>query len=361
MNTDSARQLWLQLREHALVDGDPPALPTGLSPWYVRVMMGIAGWIGALFLLGFVGTAFYWVMRGATASLTVGALLCVAALLFFRAARAGDFGAQFGLAISIAGQGLVIIGLFNVFESESPILYAAIALFEAALVWTMPNFMHRFLSSWAAMLALALSFDAFGLSGLASGIAAAAVAFIWLHETTWLAKDAFWRPLGYGMTIALLQIDAMLLAPADAWWLPVTPSANWFFQYVHIIDALIVGAVLLMTALRLLARSGSSLTSRAATAAIVACVAIAVLSAFAPGLAGALLVLVLGFAAGNRVLIGIAIVALLGFVSHYYYQLETTLLMKSAILAASGCILLAARLTIQHLFFDSSQEGQPDA
>ena len=43
------------------------------APWYVRVMLGIAGWIGAMFLLGFVGAGFAFVMRSSGAMFVVGA------------------------------------------------------------------------------------------------------------------------------------------------------------------------------------------------------------------------------------------------------------------------------------------------
>ena len=54
----SAQQLWQQLQQQGLVTGDMPPLSNVNSPWYVRVMLGVAGWIGALFLLGFVGAFF---------------------------------------------------------------------------------------------------------------------------------------------------------------------------------------------------------------------------------------------------------------------------------------------------------------
>ena len=53
--------LWAQLRDGGLVEGDLPEVGDARAPWFVRVMLGIAGWIGALFLLGFVGAGFAFV------------------------------------------------------------------------------------------------------------------------------------------------------------------------------------------------------------------------------------------------------------------------------------------------------------
>ena len=55
------------------------------------------------------------------------------------------------------------------------------------------------------------------------------------------------------------------------------------------------------------------------------------------------MIVVLGFANGNRVLTGLGITALLFYVSAYYYLLEETLLFKSGVLLATGIVLLATR------------------
>jgi uncharacterized membrane protein len=73
----------------------------------------------------------------------------------------------------------------------------------------------------------------------------------------------------------------------------------------------------------------------------------------APGLGSALLILLLGFAAGNRILMAFGVLSLLGFVGHFYYSLHSTLLAKSGLLAATGLCLLTA-----HFFL---RRGDPTA
>src|SRR5205809_2120555 len=63
----------------------------------------------------------------------------------------------------------------------------------------------------------------------------------------------------------------------------------------------------------------------------------------APGVAGGLMIVLVGFANGNRLLAGLGIAALLYYVSSYYYLLDATLLAKAGVLAASGVVLLGAR------------------
>lgn len=48
-------QLWQQLQEAGLVQGAEPPAREDRGYWYIRLMQGVGGWIGALFLLGFVG------------------------------------------------------------------------------------------------------------------------------------------------------------------------------------------------------------------------------------------------------------------------------------------------------------------
>jgi uncharacterized membrane protein len=59
---------------------------------------------------------------------------------------------------------------------------------------------------------------------------------------------------------------------------------------------------------------------------------------------------VLGFANGNRVLLGLGLLGLVTFVSSYYYRLDVTLLAKSGYLAAAGVALLVVRQALVRLF-----------
>jgi uncharacterized membrane protein len=49
-----------------------------------------------------------------------------------------------------------------------------------------------------------------------------------------------------------------------------------------------------------------------------------------------LVVVLLGFASGSRALFGFGIVAMLSYLSYFYYSLQLTLLMKSMALAGTG-------------------------
>lgn len=342
-------ELWSRLQQQSLVDGDLPPVDAATSPWYVRVMLGVAGWIGALFLLGFVGVGFSFVMKSTAAALIVGALGCVAAYAIFRAARDNDFALQFGLAVSLAAQAIFISGLLNGFRQETPILYLLIVLFEATLALLVPNFIHRVLTSAAAAFALSYALNSIGMLGVTSGVVACGLAMIWLDQRRWLGSGNLWRPIGYGLVLALIQIESMLLGLHMMLW-TTAREISWWTQYGWWVGTALVTAVLMWAVMRMLDQQGMSVSSKTGATAMAAVAVVGALSLVAPGLATALLILLLGFTTGNRILMGLGLFALLGFLSHYYYQLQTTLLVKSMVLAASGGILLAARQVLRRVF-----------
>jgi len=134
MSTVTRAALWERLAKASLVEGTLPEAGEASSPWFIRVMLGFAGWLGALFLLGFVGAAFVALFRSASSMLVLGGCACAAAVAIYRVAPKSDFMAQFGLAVSFAGQALILIGLADVFRSFNPTQFAVcFMLLEAVL------------------------------------------------------------------------------------------------------------------------------------------------------------------------------------------------------------------------------------
>jgi uncharacterized membrane protein len=363
MNQPNSRQLWQSLQDRGLVEGDMPPAMGSSPPWYVRMMLGAAGWIGALFLIGFVVIAFREVMNGPAASMAVGASGCVAAFGIFRLARENDFGTQFGLAVSFAGQTLFAVGLYKTFEHDTLAAHFMMFAFLTALAAIVPNFIHRVLATWAAMFVFSLFLGGASLHVLAAGIAGAGCAVIWLNELRWPASATLWRPIGYGLVLALLQVDAMNLFGHGLWreLFGHKSDAGWLQLHAQLIGTSLVAVIFAWVVTRLLARERLPLTSGAGISALAAALLVAALSFAAPGAATALMIILLGFASGNRVLIGLGMLALGGFLSHYYYQLQNTLMFKSMVLGGSGAVLLLARLALQKLFPIRSAKENSDA
>lgn len=330
-------ELWAELTGVGLVTGEmPSAAPRG-TPWPVRVMMGAAGWVGALFLLGFAGVAFAAIFRSADAAIPAGLLCCAGAFGVFVAMPRNDFAGQFGLAVSLTGQALVLVGLVQLtHEKPQAGTFFAMAAFQAVLAWALPNYVHRAFTALSANACLFLGAGMMGAPALGTAVAAVGAALPWLFEKEMAAQPAVLEPLAYGCAIALLHMDGSLLFGHEFWEF-LRPKGEKGPEYVMWLGAAVCGAVLVFAAWRLGARG----------ALLAGAVAVGVSGVFAPGISAALLVMVLGFASGRRPLLGLGILAFLGYLGHFYYSLEVTLLMKSAALCGTGLLLLGMRFLVR--------------
>ena len=339
--------LWAQLQAAGLVEGEMPATDKAPAPWYVRAILGIAGWIAALFMLGFIGGAFAFVMQTASAGIVLGAVCCAGAYALFSKAGDNDFMEQFALVVSLVGQILIGIGLSDFLRMEAVPFYVAMALVQGTLAWLIPNFLHRVLTTGGAAIALALAIKLMQLHGFAAPLLCFGLAWIWLDPRLWAGSGTLWRPVGYGLMLAVLLVEMFRIFAMDEWVTGASLMGDWLALWGPVIGRGLTAAVLVWVAIRLAAREGHGPGSMTGMAAIGAAVLFGLLALNAPGLTTALLVLLLGFAAGNRILLALGIIGLFLFVGHFYYSLHAPLLAKSGMLALTGVLLLGAWLLLR--------------
>lgn len=337
--------LWAMLVTQGLASGEQPPRSEHRSPWYVRVMLGIAGWIGALFLLSFVGVMFVFVMQHALAAIAVGALACAGASVIFRSRPKGDFAAQFGLAISIVGQLLIAYGLAKWFDTKLWPVALVMAAVQAVLFIVIPNFVHRVWVAWTGVFAVALALGDVGWHALALPMATVAFAWVWVREFDFGARAEILRAGGYGLALACMQLTFM--HGDQFWsWLHKEDGTKFAGDFVAWLGVVLSAAALLWTVVLLLKREGVPLDSHVSRIALAGAAILSLACIKAPGVGPAAAILIVGYANGNRVLAGLGILALLGYLSQYYYALHATLLEKSIILACTGFALLLIRLLL---------------
>lgn len=338
MSPISRQALWERLREAGAVEGEPPAVGAARAPWFVRVMLGIAGWIGALFLLGFVGLGFVFVMEKAALSFVLGAAVCAGAAFLYRSAPHSDFMNQFGLAVSLAGQALMAYALLRWFEHSFSAAALALALQQAALFLLVPNFVHRVWTAWTGAYAAVYALGHLGLHAFAPAAVTFGFLWPWLAEFDHPRRGELLRAAGYGLALAAVQTAVMYGGLLGLLWRTgaASPALVWAGNLAS-------GLVLVWAVLRLLKREGVGLGEPHGRIALAGAAILALVSLKAPGVGPAAAILVVGYANGNRVLVGLGVIALLGYLSHYYYALHATLLEKSGWLAVAGLALLAAR------------------
>src|SRR5690606_13076224 len=81
----------------------------------------------------------------------------------------------------------------------------------------------------------------------------------------------------------------------------------------------------------------------------------------APGIAMALVWLILGYALGRRTLLVFGVLALLAYLSRFYYLMDSTLLQKSWVLCLTGSWLLLSWCVLRKLVRKSGSRGTDGA
>jgi uncharacterized membrane protein len=348
MNAAARKELWERLLTAGLVDGEVPASTS--SPWYVRVMLGVAGWIGALFILGFIGGSFAMVMRSSGAATVAALICCGGAMAIFHFLAKSDFASQFGLATGLAGQALFAFAIYHTFNATEAVGFFLFFCIEVALTLVMPNFIHRIVTTVAAVGALSLGLALSGVPGVALPLTAAACALVWRKELPLAGWAELWQPVGYGLALGVLLTATTSLLGEEMMLMFHKSEGGWLQRYGTEIGTALVAVVFLIVTVELLRDLDISSSSREGSA-ILCCAAVLMGVSFPThGLAAASLILILGFAGGNRVLFGLGLLAMASFLSHYYYQMRETLLYKSQILGATGMLLLSARWGLRKLF-----------
>jgi hypothetical protein len=353
-------QLWSDLASAGIVQGPAPAQTGQTSPWYVKVLLGFSGWLAALFLLGFIGAGFVFIVKNEVAAIITGLLMIGAAYAMLRAAS-NEFVEHLAMAISLAGQALVGFGIFRLLNSElfgrhTGVSWLLLTLFEIPVMLLIPNFTHRVLTTLIVTFGFSMSLNAFGAGFVFGGIILFIAVWIWLTEFDDPRTLRLKQAIGYGLVFALIPLKGSALFGYHSlvWYMARTRPGAWVQPWMG--EALIA-VVFVYVVWRLLQRYQQSVTAPLTIATLLAAAIISLASIEAHGITIGITILLLGFAGSNKILQGLGIIALLFFVSSYYYLLDTTLLVKAMILLAVGLILLCVRWALVRLLA-AAQEAQ---
>ena len=319
---ESPQELARQLRANGLLAEEPAyepaAAPAFERPWYIGLLLGTAGWLAGLFVLILVVMLFEPHSKGgATAA---GVVLLVAAWGLFKVDREGAFVSQLALALSIAGQFAALFGIVDTFSGGvreiAGIAFGALVL-QVALALVMPNRLHRTMSVLFACTAWAL-FVRYGL---------------WDSDPFHYrdVRPAPSLPLALaGWAIAWLPVAGILyvLALREPAWMAAGRQ--------EIVRPAIVGLILGLALTTLFSQPFESFPWRdVETQGGLSIWPLLSAAAALAALAGA-------FALGHRGLAAVCIVAALLHISHFYYALGASLLLKSLTMIALGVVLLGS-------------------
>ena len=317
------------LRARGVVASDARPAPTDAveRPWFIALLLGVAGWLAGMFLLAFAGIMF----RPDTTItiLALGIVLLVGAWVLYFADRNAVFLDQLALAISIAGQFAVAWAIVKDTNSGFNIA-ATLLLLQLFVLAVMPNRTARTLAALFATIA-------------------------------WVYTVRFWLRPGQGDQIFFEEGHGQF-PMFGVWSVPI----GWLLTWVPLI-ALSVWLMLresdwMASGLRHFARpvlTGLLLgLSFAGIAAEPFTVFVLGVESIGMGLAWwalfPLLSVVLALFAAwcafrlrNSGLSGVAVVAALLHLARFYYLYGTTLLWKSVIMLILGAVLLLLGMALQ--------------
>ncbi|MFM4962996.1 DUF4401 domain-containing protein [Aeromonas bivalvium] len=324
----SPADLWQTLRSASLVEGE---MPQHQEPhWATRFMLGVVGWLAALFLLFFLFLSFGDLARSPDQALAMGAALLAVALVLNRRARRSDLWDQFVLALTLAADAWLIAGLVDRMDLHSFAAWAGLCALAFAIAFLFEHWLIRLFHALAAALLLTLALACLGWQALAMPLVMGLLAGCWFWAERRAHQHDRYEAMAFGLALSLLLLghlhqpllgEVSLLEELGQPRLP------------HWLNPLLCAAVLLalLHRLRLPWRQG------------ILALPLVLLAALIPGMGAGALVLLLGFYAGSLGMMALAALLLLGFGSLYYYDLALPLMTKSWLLLGSGALLLLIR------------------
>jgi uncharacterized membrane protein len=166
------------------------------------------------------------------------------------------------------------------------------------------------------------------------------LAYFWVNEPQLLASDSklarFIEPVGTGISVSLM----LLLA--------VTVNRSFYVDYTDYwwASTLLIGGGIVYVIRHIAHTYHATQYQWLMYAAAAIAIAPTVL---APGIACSILLILLGFYRGHSVISWLGTAALIIFVAFFYYNLQSSLMIKSFALMASGLVMLLGRMAFLRL------------
>jgi uncharacterized membrane protein len=249
------------------------------------------------------------------------------------------------LALNLTGQILFIGGIAI---TDGNIIAAALVTWflEIIIIFIYKHNILRFLAILiATMAALVLLYEFRIYQGIHIVIVllSAGASWYWLAESNHVTDTMMmklYQPLGYGFVIALQIVLLLSIFPN----IFNIPDISWWFSTLGLI------VILLMLEIYLLNDYGIEMSAPQSYAIFISTVLTGLLLYQSPGIIASIIVLLLGFQRGNKVLMGLAIIFLTLFIIVFYYYLNLTLLIKSITLMTTGVAFLILRFSFKYVF-----------
>ena len=340
------------------------------SPWFINLFFGFTGILSSLFFIGFLSLLLFEFsfFESFIGLVVVGTLLSAAGWVLFSNARTrhSPFWNSLAFAITLAGQ--MYIGFALLFEGyDPPISVLLLLLVQLIVTIVMPNFIYRLLSATVALGCIVYLSSYYGFSEMSLALLALIAIVAQLQRYSILQRlPSRWRAnfaemlsaIGYASAFVLLSVSVYFIAAEYGYGrggYQETITYNYYLAQGLLTLASLYAVYLIIKRYEISLLSATGLIIVGATAVL------GIMSIYVSGLLATSLIIIIAFANSQRVLLGFGILALVSYIFWYYYQLDTSLLLKSASMLIIGVGLMLIRWLLIKRYFKSNATLLPSA
>lgn len=326
------------------------------DPWFIQVFFGFSGFLASLFFIGFLTLLLQntGVLESTIATFLIGMLLNVGSFILFKSqtTRRSMFLNSLAFTLSVAGQAYVMYALVSG-DIEHPLGVWLFLFIQSALTFIVPNLMYRLLSSLVALGCTVYLLNDYQLPELSLGLLAL-IAIISNLQRYRLLQHApvKWRAGAFDSIKAIRYASAMMLLGVSVYFIAAEYRGSFnndseAFRYNYYLAQSLLTLASFYAAYLILKRyhtkpfSSVSIVIPSIVFGII--LLLGILSLYVSGLLATSLIIIIAIANSQRLLLGLGITALVSYIFWYYYQLDTSLLVKSASMLLIGIALLLIR------------------
>ena len=365
INHNEQNHDFLLLQQQGLIDAQnvnhellSSAQSEARSPWFISLLFGMSGILASLFFIGFLTLLLdnTGLLDSTLAVFIIGAILSgIGGFLFYNArSRHSPFWNSLAFAITLAGQGYIAYALLAS-EIAEPLNIMLLLLVQLLMTVAIPNFIYRLLSATLALSCLFYLLNYYHLSEISLGLLALITSVTHLQRYTLAAFiPTKWRmnaleimsAIGYASAYVLLSVSVYFIAAEYGNSFANFNSLDSYgeaFSYNYYLAQGLLTLASLYAAYLILKRYQVKLRSTAGLLISAAIVLLGIMSIYVSGLLATSLIIIIATANSQRVLLGLGVIASVGYIFWYYYQLDTSLLVKSASMLVIGIALLLLR------------------
>lgn len=365
INHNEQNHDFLLLQQQGLIDAQnvnhellSSAQSEARSPWFISLFFGMSGILASLFFIGFLTLLLdnTGLLDSTLAVFIIGGILSViGGFLFYNARiRHSPFWNSLAFAITLAGQGYIAYALLAS-EIAEPLNIMLLLLVQLLMTVAIPNFIYRLLSATLALSCLFYLLNYYHLSEVSLGLLALITSVTHLQRYTLAVFiPRKWRmnaleitnAIGYASAYVLLSVSVYFIAAEYGNSFANFNSLDSYgeaFSYNYYLAQGLLTLASLYAAYLILKRYHIKLLSAAGLLISAAIVLLGIMSIYVSGLLATSLIIIIATANSQRVLLGLGVIASVGYIFWYYYQLDTSLLVKSASMLVIGIALLLLR------------------